>query len=945
MEQQQKAQAEPNIEQDINTVFDNLERIRTNINCEIPQIPKESIVLIFLGEFEQKFQVFFQHFQIKQTIKDEKYFKIIRIEKQGKISFLLNFPLILQYDDQNNEQALNLCISKIYAEQAFQKMENCKIQLIVDVNQLNGDDDKAKFNSIINDQVFYFGKYYFKENTFLFLRPQNEDKWNLQTIKKFHLNKQKNEKEYQVNSDFKELKDNEVLKSIFQATSNYSQLKVNSDNCLNYGKMNDYLKDFQEILTPQFDNLLKQFQKQLLIIQQMPIIQSQDDTIKKVGNYFKALQVDIINEENPLTNSFADISKVFTFINKVNKEKIAIELNQRIQQKINSKQMQQFLEDNKIEKISIQPFFNDNVQNKLNKIIDFYKIYQILLLQTTPIVEVQNLIINLQFWCLYCEEAIENILYELNQIVKKIQEGPQNEIENGVYFIGKSTIINTILNPDKLEMTKILGQKCYEIKQGFQTKFKIGQGQVSKTQQISGIYIGKKEELDNIFYNQENNQQINNQKEQDVFSYEEILNKEQINQLKIPEKWFIFDCPGFDDNSNEQMRIAHRISLFNYFKKTKNIVVFFIIDISVQQVENIKNTFDPIGCLLNNKNDLQQNFQSWTNLILTKVKKDQRKEYIKGWKLAYNEQLEQNYSFYKQLFADDQRCIEFLRPQMNMDFNELRNSIIEKAKSQLQQEKKYNPSFEFTLDEKVWRLYDKCMPKIQMKLEQLLQLFFQDLESYIVQSDETIKEKKEQLQKFLDCLHNQQTNIIISEINVNNCISLLSKLSQWIKGNKYTQKICFFLEAYIQDIQAILKISEYCNNKNIVPFKIKIDIQVTKIKNILKIIEEIEKQYQNCQSKFYCVIIMIFIPLVGFGSIKCTKSIAQHVRDKNQPIAKVIKYLLKQQFAQIITVAAIKQYFIYKLPKLAQNLFPEEEQNLQLKEKSKQFLQNEQQDQ
>lgn len=62
----------------------------------------------------------------------------------------------------------------------------------------------------------------------------------------------------------------------------------------------------------------------------MPIIQCQDDTNEKVGNYLKELYKGFNENGNPLTHNFADISKVFTFLNKVNKGNKAIELNDRI---------------------------------------------------------------------------------------------------------------------------------------------------------------------------------------------------------------------------------------------------------------------------------------------------------------------------------------------------------------------------------------------------------------------------------------------------------------------------------------------------------------------------------------------------------------------------------------------------------------------------------------
>ncbi|CAD8205822.1 unnamed protein product [Paramecium pentaurelia] len=899
-----------NSEQDIKTVFDRFDYIKTKVNNEFEQISNGRIVLIFLGKFEQQFDTFYQHFIIKQVLLDTEYYKLIRIEKQGKISYLLNFPLILQYNQQDNLIQQNLCISKIYAEKAFQKMQKCKFHLIVDANQIFGQDTREKVIIISCDSVFQFGKYYFQENSFSLLIP-SQDRWNLCKVT--------NQNEY----NSRVVNYNEVLKNIFQINS-YTSLKIiQSDDFLNYGKMMHYLKKNQDLLINLFNGLLSNFQKQLLFLQQMPIILCQDDTNQKVERYLKELEKDLLNIQNPLTHSFANMKKVFTLINKINKGNIALELNERIKRK-NSIQMKQFLIDNNIQNIIIQPIFNDEFENKLNEILAFFDKYDISSQKINKITEFNNLKINLKFWCENCEQLIENTLYELKYIVKRIQEGPKNKIENGIYFIGvtksgKSTIVNSIINPNKLQSKKILGQKCNLIQQGIQTKFKIDQGEISETQKISGIYTGQKEELTQFFNNQGNNEQ-----EQDVISCEELLNVGFINQL--PQNLFIFDCPGFDDNRNELMRIAHRISLYNYFHQTKNIIVFFVMDISNQKFEHIQNTFDPICCLLKNKNDIEQKFKSWTNLILTKAEINQRQEYLDDWEIAFRGQLEQNYSFYKKLFKDDETCLEFLKPaqDVNQDIFRLAKSITERVQKQLQQVE-CNPDFELILDEKLWMLYLKCMPKIQKRLEQIFQLFFSQIDQYILNSNENLEMIKEQMLRLKYCLLNQEQYKIIHGLDLNNCISILQKISQWIQGNQNIKEICFLLDAYINDIQSIFKISEYCKNTLILQFEVKIDKLVSKIETILKMIEETYNYYRNQQRFKSCAFnsIIIIVLLSGAYASVSSPFIQREIS--------LILILMSSTLS--LELFTLKQLFLFPQPELVIYLF---------KSKYKLYLQNEQ---
>ncbi|CAD8152327.1 unnamed protein product [Paramecium octaurelia] len=829
--EQQIVQEEVNFDQEIQNVFDDQEYINNHTQGEFHESIKDSIVLIFLGAFQQNFHTFYQHFQIKKVILDTNYYKLVRLEKQGKISYLLNFPLILQYNYETNQIPLDLCISKIYAEKALQKMEKCKFQLIIDMQQLNGENEIAKMDRMIKDSVAYFGKYLFKKNSFLFLNPEDDNMWRLCKIKLSDKNI------YSQKFQPEGINQNKVLQSIFRYDSYQSLKNCKSRDFLNYGKMMTYLSQKETILKDYFNYRLREFQKLLLMLQQMPIISNADDTKTLVKSYLQELKNGINNIQNCPQNRFSKLKEIFKIINQINSGNKANELNNKIQKK-NTPQMKQFQEENQIEQISIHPIFNEQDVQKIDKIIQFWETYY----QKFEILEAKNLEINLQFWCQYCADAIENILYQLKRTVKGIQEGPENPIENGIYFIGvtksgKSTVMNAILNPDKLEQKIILGKQCYQICQEQETSFKIGQGGVSMTQKISGIYIGQKEELNKIFYNQNNDTNISDQ-QQDVFSYQELPNLAEENQLKLPEKWFIFDCPGFEDNQNDFMRIAHRISLYNYFKKTKNIIVFFLIDISIQSIENVKNTFDPIYSLLQNKTDLDQNFKSWGNLILTKAEKDSRKENLEQWDLAFNGLLEQNYSFYKKHFADDQICFEFLRPseEMHYDIKKFANSIIVKAEQQLQQRNNNNPIFELQLDKKLSNLYQTCMLNIKLKLELLLKLFYQNFDEYFSKSDDPIIQKFEQIKTikgiFLD--------LNCTAINLTNCIQILQRLSEWIKNNEYTKKMSFFLVSYIQDIETIFKISKYCKNikktsfeVNITPFINKIEVAYPLIENMI----------------------------------------------------------------------------------------------------------------
>ncbi|CAD8084149.1 unnamed protein product [Paramecium primaurelia] len=856
--QQNEAQESPLVQTIIN-IHNHFENINNQIKDKFPQIPQKSTVLIFLGQFGLQFLNFYAHFLTKQVIQVNKYYKLVKVEDQGNIYYLLNFPMILLYDNQNDQIAQNLCISKFYAEMALKQMEKCSFYLILDNQQLKGDDDKAKLDNVIIDSIFYFGSYYFNEDNFFLLRHQVENRWDYLQFSKsngfFSYFSQKQQIQNQIVSQ------NEILNSIIKSDNIINVTKVKSEDFINYGKMMTYLYKQYDSLKEQLNLNIRQFQQLLLYLQQMPIVNNNNEVIMEIVNYLKELYQDFEDKRNLLTDKASQIGSVYKYINKVNKQENAKKINQR-QDYVFSPQMKQFKEDNKIEQLKIEPLLSDDLNDKLNGIIQFFIKYLNTQIKNDTICEVQKLKLNLKQWCAYCHESLENILYELKYITQRIQKGPEKEIENGIYLIGitkagKSTIINSLLNPHKIVQEKFLNEKVYRIK--METKFKIGESGVSETQKISGVYIGKKEELNQFFKQDESN----------VFSLEEVLDQNQNQNCKIPQKCFIFDCPGFDDNSNELMRIAHRISLYNYFSKTKNIIVFFVVDISLKNIEQIKNTFDPISYLLENKNDLEEDFNKWTNLILTKAKKGSRQEYLENWEKVYKGYLEQDYSFYKKLFENDQRCIEFPKPSKDITQNiqNLVDSIPQKLYNQLekqqqneqkqikqQQFKQQQSKFKLVLDDKVWRLYEQCIPKAKMKLEQLINFLIEDLDQYILESDDTINQKKQQMQKIQNILLNQikqdtkiQQDIkktqdiqITQDIKINkeNCEYVLKGLSDWVKGNHHLKHNDFFLQLYIKDMKSILIISKYCQNNNqIAPFEIRIDNLVNKINTILKMIE------------------------------------------------------------------------------------------------------------
>ncbi|CAD8186892.1 unnamed protein product [Paramecium pentaurelia] len=915
MDQQQPNEAqESQLAKTIININNHFENINNQIKDEFPQIPQKSTVLIFLGEFGQQFLNFYAHFETQQVIQVNKYYNLVQVEDQGKIYYLLNFPMILLYDDQNNEIAQNLCISKIYAEMALKQMEKCSFNLILDNQQIKGDDDLAKLDNVIEDSIFYFGSYYFNVDNFFLLRNQVENRWDYLQFSKsngfFSYFSQKQQIQTQ------NVGQNEILNSIIKSGNIINVTKVKSQDFINYGKMMTYLQKQYDALKEQLNLNILQFQKLLLYLQQMPIINNNSEVLKEVEDYLKELYKNFEDKRNLLTDKASQIGSVYKYINKVNKQVNACMINKR-QEKVFSPQMKQFKEDNKIEQLKIKPLLSDDLNVKLNSIIQFFVQYLITIIKNDTICEVQKLKLNLKQWCAYCHESLENTLYELKYITQRIQKGPKKEIENGIYFIGitkagKSTIINSLLNPHKIVQEEFLGQKCYRIK--IETKFEIGEGGVSETQKISGVYIGKKEELNQFF----------DQDESNVFSLEEVLDQNQNQNCKIPQKCFIFDCPGFDDNSNELMRIAHRISLYNYFSKTKNIIVFFVVDISQQNNDQIKNTFDPISYLLENKKDLEQDFDKWTNLILTKAKDGSRQKYLESWEKVYKGYLEQDYSFYKKLFENDERCIEFPKPSKDITKNikNLVDSIPQKLQNQLEQQKKQQQNeqqqskqqqnqqqqneqqqneqqsskkeqskFKLVLDDKVWRLYEQCIPKAKMKLEQLINFLIEDLDQYILESDDTINQKKEQMQKIQNILLNQiiqDTKIkqdikktqdiqiiqdikktqdiqIIQDIKITqeNCEQILKGISDWVKGNHHLKHNDFFLQLYIEDMKSILTISKYCQNNNIAPFEIKIDHLVNKIKTILKMIEQTIQYYKNLKYTGYATTFIAGIATCG----------------------------------------------------------------------------------
>ncbi|CAD8186460.1 unnamed protein product [Paramecium octaurelia] len=821
-------------EQTIKTIGSNFQKIKTSIINEFPKIPKGSTVLIFIGQFENKFDSFYSHLENKSVILDTQHLRIVQIvgnAQKNKIAYLLHFPLMLLYDEKNDEIVQNFCISKINAEKALQKIKQCDFQVILDIQQLRGDDDNAKLKTVVLDSILYFGTKYFTEDYFFLFRYQGEDKWDCSLSQKTKgmFSFFSNDEKLQVST----YSQHEILQVILNSKKKLELKMVQSEDEINYGKMMTYLQQQYDLLKKLLNDDLKHFQNILLLIQQMPIIKN-NCVAQEVKDYLNELTSCLNTQDTKLFN----ISQVYKQINIVNQGQNAQKIKARLSNKL-SPQMKLFIQEKNIEQLQIQPLLSNELLEILKKIIEFFSCYHNSELKDENMSEVAQLKFILQSWCMICDPKIENSLYELNNITNKVQSEPKNDIENGIFFIGatksgKSTIINSLLNPENIIQEDFLSQKCYGVKQ--KTKFTIGSSGASQTQNINGVYIGKKQELDQIF----------DQKEQNVFSYEEILDQEQMKNCKIPQNWFIFDCPGFDDNINELMRISHRISLSNYIKKTKNIIVYFVIDFSQQSLQNIKNTFDPIIQLLKDKNDLETHFEKWTNIVLTKAEEGQRDQFIKNWEVAYEGHLDDDYSFYKKLF--EYRSIEFKKqlPNIREYICNLADQIIKMSQQQLANQQQYQPKFQNILDDKVWSLFEHCIPKFNSKLDSIIDLLIMEVNFFVLESNVGVSKKQQKIEKIKSIL-TQKGKEMITVITSKNCKTILEELSEWTKDIRDLKQGKTFLQQFIDDSKCILEISNQCQNTSIAPFEVKIDKLVIRIKTAITSIKK-TILYYNCWS-------------------------------------------------------------------------------------------------
>ncbi|CAD8179331.1 unnamed protein product [Paramecium pentaurelia] len=309
---------------------------------------------------------------------------------------------------------------------------------------------------------------------------------------------------------------------------------------------------------------------------------------------------------------------------------------------------------------------------------------------------------------------------------------------------------------------------------------------------------------------------------------------QKISQMQIDDIHY-FDFPGFDDNLSRYARLAHRISLYNYLKKTKKVIGFMVLDGSIRDAQIIKDTIDPIYLMMKDKNQLLLENENWLSLILVKVKQNTRVDYrveiapINNWAQAYKGLLDGRYSLYKTMYANDNQCVEFYKPQENLNNNSqavevITNSIKTKIINIIQSQLKTNNQqieFELLVEPKLFYLSEMSTFLLNIKIQQILDLFTNQFNEYIQDETKSISVKKESIS------------------------DLKFKIQEDVKTAEFQNQTNYFC-LLIEDVQSCIQSLKLFQNNQIQPIKIStqnLRQNMEKIIEIIKLIENLIKGF------------------------------------------------------------------------------------------------------
>ncbi|CAD8177234.1 unnamed protein product [Paramecium octaurelia] len=744
-------------------------------------------ILLFFGFEHKDADALYVHFADKTEILKNKYIKMVKLKKESKVSYLINTPYSLG-SIVDRQQCHKQCITRIILNKVLIQLKDCDYHIIVNFDNLQGDTQQAQLNQILDFGLFNFGKISLKqekqEQVSLLYNCKNDKETSYCLCKDIKNGVQ----------DLKHIFKQQTLRNIFKQVT-FQKLKIEKEE--DFGPMTAFLIKVMDELVVEITTILQNYQNQLLQLQQIPILQDEQDLNQGICKLLKQLNDYLKKSTNYNLETALELFKAINIVNQNNLKEINSNL-----ENLNFKLIEQFLAEKEISKEKLQlPEVVASV-GEIDFIFKMLKKYIQNYFVSTNLLEIKNIRLNVNCWASYSDEMVESIIQNFKHITQNIQEGPREMRDFGVFLfgksrVGKSTLINLIKSPESLTIEKRISELCYVMKNQVQTEFKIEHGCMSETQKISS--------------------------------------------MQIEDVWY-YDCPGFDDNISQQIRIAHRISLYNYLSKTKKVIGFFVIDSSNKDAQIIKDTIDPIYLLLKDKKQLIKENDKWASLVLVKAKQNVRQDYIENWNEAYHNLLEGKYTFYREMYQSDNQCIEFPKPKKNLQQEQIlqQNTYIQQKMLKRINENKQNVefqlNFELQIESKLFHLYEIVLNKLQKKIEQIVGLLENQINSYILDCEDELEKKKLLIQNFRSFIGN--------EINQENVKMTLKKILEWCKINELFKINSIFLQSTIDDVLQCLQVDVYCTKmKKISPIKVdssKLRKNADKIIDIIQFIAKLE---------------------------------------------------------------------------------------------------------
>ncbi|CAD8100633.1 unnamed protein product [Paramecium primaurelia] len=758
-----------------------------NIPLGIPtQIGKQQAfqnqeILLFLGFDHSFIDPLYSHYSGNKIIQDHEYIKIVELKIESKQYYLINSPFSLE-GIKDQKLCRKQCVTRLTLKSFLETLKEQKFHVIVNFEKLQGENNQTKLNSIIDFGLLNFGQFVFKDQMISLIFENN----NFQEVSHCFA-KDLQQQNLQISHYLKE----QFLRLIVQKDKFY---KPNTEKEQNYGIMTLFLSQNLDDYANSLTNILRRFQDLLLSLQQIPCLEDEQELNKSLIQYLDDLD-DVIQKNS--NEQLKSISQLFRVIDQIN-QKYHHSINKYLKS-LNYSNFKKFLKEKNISVEDIEIPYQLVGLQQISYINNFFEKYISEDYLEKNINEVKNLCINIKCWKSCCQSQVERIIYNFLQIIKEIQDEPNQQREVGVFVfgkskVGKSTFLNLIKDPECLTIEKRLSNLCYGLKEGYQSEFEIGHGYKSKTQKVSGI---------------------------------------QMNDI-----WF-YDCPGFDDNISEEIRIAHRISLYNHLIKTKIVIGFILVDSSINNLQIIKDTLDPFFLLLKDRNQLTKENNMWASLVLVKPEQNTRKDHINQWDDVFQGLLEGKYSFYQEMYGNDNQCIEFPKPKKEMlpeqilfQNQELKRQILQiiNDKKQQQQQQQFQLKFELSIEFRIFYQYENVLQKLQIKIEQIVSLLIAQIDQYVLKVQDPFDEKKNLFQNL--------QSFMVDEINQENVKEILENILEWCQLNKQFKYNSQFLQSTINDVLDCLKIEKCFKNTQISPIKVNTQKINKNVEQILKIIKE-----------------------------------------------------------------------------------------------------------